>query len=137
MYIYIICAVFRLKLHSSTSTSRLRYTVNRHKENKSNFNYSIRFEVILQPLQFSLPCCTLQIVQIFQGSSRDSFTDFQSDSIAVSKKSYLCGMRLYFHRQDPWISGCSFQIIQVFLRKQQRQFYSFLVRFNGQIQESY
>lgn len=50
------------------------------------------------PLQFSLPCCTLQIVQIFQGSSRDSFTDSQSDSMAVSKKSYWCGMRLYFHR---------------------------------------
>ena len=50
------------------------------------------------PLQFSLPCCTLQIVQIFQGSSTDSFTDSQSDSMAVSKKSYWCGMRLYFHR---------------------------------------
>ena len=45
------------------------------------------------PLQFSLPCCTLQIVQIFQGSSRDSFTDSQSDSMAASKKSYWCGMR--------------------------------------------
>ena len=51
MYIHIICAVFRLKQHSSTSTSGLGYTVNRHKENYSNFNYSIRSEVILHGAQ--------------------------------------------------------------------------------------
>ena len=51
MYIHMIGAVFRLKQRSSTSTSGLGYTVNRHKENKSNFNYSTPFEVILHGAQ--------------------------------------------------------------------------------------